>query len=113
MTSSIAVIKEHIEIVEGAGGPKARIIGSRIRVQDIVIWHEKLGEPVDVILDQFPDLTAADVYAALAYYWDHRAEIEHEIAASKAYVERMRASAPRDPDAVTQGAQRGESHGSA
>lgn len=26
---------EHIEIVQGAGGPKARIKGSRIRVQEI------------------------------------------------------------------------------
>ena len=113
MTTATPVIKEHIEIVEGAGGPKARIIGSRIRVQDIVIWHEKLGEPVDVILDQFPDLTAADVYAARAYYWDHRSEIEHGLAESKAYVERMRASVQHDPETVTQDFHRGESHISA
>ena len=37
------VIREHIEIVPGPGGPKPRIAGHRIRVQDIAIWREKLG----------------------------------------------------------------------
>lgn len=113
MTAYASVIKEHIEIVEGAGGPKARIVGSRIRVQDIVIWHEKLGEPVDVILDQFPDLTAADVYAALAYYWDHRDEIEQRIADSKAFVDDMRQSAQHGRQAAQKDSERGEPHVSA
>jgi hypothetical protein len=34
---AIDVIQEHIEIVQGAGGPKVRIAGSRIRVLDVVI----------------------------------------------------------------------------
>ena len=44
------VIREHIEIVHGASGPKPRISGHRIRVQDVVIWHEKLGLSADEIL---------------------------------------------------------------
>jgi uncharacterized protein (DUF433 family) len=75
------VIKEHIEIVDGAGGPKAVIAGHRVRVIDIVAWHEKLGLSVDEILtDYVPTITRADIYAALAYYWDHRDEIEQRIA---------------------------------
>jgi len=31
-----------------------------------------------------------DVYAALAYSWDHRDEIEREIAEEHAYVEELR-----------------------
>ena len=31
------VIQEHIEIVDGALGPKARIAGHRIRVLDVAI----------------------------------------------------------------------------
>jgi hypothetical protein len=31
---------------------------------------------VEEILEQFPQLSAADVHAALAYYFDHRIEIE-------------------------------------
>jgi uncharacterized protein (DUF433 family) len=75
----IDVIREHIEIVEGAGGPKARIAGHRIRVLDVVIWHEKLGMTPNEIVAAYPSITLADVHAALAYYWDHRDEIEAAI----------------------------------
>lgn len=94
MTAIIPVIQEHIEIVEGAGGPKARIIGHRIRVQDIAIWHVRQGTSIEEIIETFPDLSRADVYAALAYYWDHRDEIEQRIADDEAFVEEMRRSAP-------------------
>lgn len=84
------VVQQHIEIVEGARGPKARVAGHRIRVQDIAILHEKLGLSPDEIVDQYPTITLADVYAALAYYWDHRDEIEQAIADERAYVEKLR-----------------------
>lgn len=86
------VIRQHIEIVEGAGGPKARIVGHRIRVRDIAIWHEKLGMSPDEIVTQYPTLTLADVYAALAYYWDHREEMEQVIADEEAFVEELKRS---------------------
>lgn len=62
------VIREHIEIVEGAGGPKARIVGHQIRVVDVVEWHEKMGLSADEIIERWPTISHADVYAALAYY---------------------------------------------
>lgn len=88
--SATDVIRRHIEIAEGAGGPKARIAGHRIRVQDIVILHEKMRMSVDEILEWYPDITPADVYAALAYYWDNREAIERRIADDEAYVEELR-----------------------
>jgi uncharacterized protein (DUF433 family) len=84
------VVREHVEIVQGESGPKARIAGHRIRVQDVAIWHEKLGMSADEIVDQFPTITLSDVYAALAYYWDHRDEIEQAIADEHAFVEEFR-----------------------
>jgi len=84
------LIREHIEIVPGAGGPKPRIAGHRIRVQDVVVWHEKLGMSPDEIVHDHPTITLADVYAALAYYWDHRDEIERSIAEEHALVEELR-----------------------
>ena len=84
------VVRQHIEIVAGAGGPKARIAGHRVRVQDVAIWHEKLGMTPDEIVDAIPTLTLADVHAALAYYWDHRNEIEDQISAGSAAAEELR-----------------------
>ncbi|MEH2027176.1 DUF433 domain-containing protein [Nostoc sp.] len=37
-------------------------------MQDIVIWHERIGLSPDEIIYHYPSITLADVYAALAYY---------------------------------------------
>ena len=87
--SSADTIRRHIEIVERARGPKRRIVGSRIRVQDIVIWHEKLGLSPDEIVREHPTITLADIHAALAYYWDNRDAIEQRIADSDAFAAEM------------------------
>jgi len=39
-TVMTAVIVNHIEITPGICGGKPRIAGHRIKVQNIVIWHE-------------------------------------------------------------------------
>ncbi len=64
--------------LEALGG-RPRIAGRRIRVIDIVLWHEKRGLTPDEIVEMvYPSITVADVHAALAYYFDHRDEIEAE-----------------------------------
>ncbi|MBM4341614.1 MAG: DUF433 domain-containing protein [Deltaproteobacteria bacterium] len=72
-------IREHVEITPGVSGGKPRIAGHRIRVMDIVLWQTKCGWSPDEIVSQFPQLSLADVHAALAYYWDHKEEIEADI----------------------------------
>jgi uncharacterized protein (DUF433 family) len=64
----LPVIAEHIEITPGTCGGKPRIAGHRIKVQDIVIWHERMGMSPDEIVSNYPSITLSDVYAALAYY---------------------------------------------
>ena len=70
------VVTEHIAKTPGLCGGRACISGHRIRVMDVVLWHEMRGYAPDEIVVMFPGITLADVYAALAYYFDHRAEIE-------------------------------------
>lgn len=67
---------QHISKTPGVCGGKACIAGHRIRVMDIVVWHEMRGYSPDEIVDMFPGITVADVYASLTYYFDHRDEIE-------------------------------------
>lgn len=93
----VQVNREHIEVVDGAGGPKPRIAGHRIRVQDVAIWYEKLGMSPDEIVHHHPSITLADVHAALAFYWDHRDEIESAIARDAALAEQLRALSPNVP----------------
>jgi uncharacterized protein (DUF433 family) len=68
--------REHITKTPGVCGGRACIAGHRIRVMDIVTQHEKRGLCPEEIVYQYPSITLADVYAALAYYHDNRAEIE-------------------------------------
>ena len=78
MTTALGVSKEHITKTPGVCGGRACIAGTRIRVMDIVIQHEA-GVPAAEIASKFcTPITIADVYAALAYYHDNRAEIEHD-----------------------------------
>jgi uncharacterized protein (DUF433 family) len=67
---------EHIEKTPGTCGGRARIAGHRIRVMDIVAQHDHWKLSPAEIVEAYPTITLADVYAALAYYHDHREEIE-------------------------------------
>ena len=89
-----AVISEHIEITPGVCGGKPRIAGHRIKVQDIVIWHERLGLSPDEIVSQYPTISLADVYAALAYYHDHFEEIRQQIQEGEAFARELQAQTP-------------------
>ncbi|MBF2057767.1 MAG: DUF433 domain-containing protein [Cyanobacterium sp. T60_A2020_053] len=73
------VIKEHIEITKGVCSGKPRIAGHRITVQNIVICHEKMGMSPDEILLHYPSINLSDIYATLAYYYDHQDEIRKQI----------------------------------
>ncbi|MFW6161213.1 MAG: DUF433 domain-containing protein [Planctomycetota bacterium] len=93
-------LDRHIEVTLGVAGGRPRIAGHRITVQDIVIWHERLGRSADEIAAEY-DLTLADVYAALAYYYDHRAELDEAIRADEDYAADLRRRIPSklgDPD---------------
>jgi len=82
-------LDQRIERTDGICGGKPRIAGHRITVQDIVVWHERLGWSVDQIASEY-DLSLADVYAALAYYFAHRKEVDRSIEKSRAFIERMK-----------------------
>jgi len=86
--------KSHIQRVPGVCGGKACVAGTRIRVQDIYQWHEKQGKSPDEIVSSFPQLQLADVYAALAFFWDHRDEILAEIREEESLVAEMKREIP-------------------
>ena len=83
----------YIEITPGIVGGKPRIAGRRLTVQDIALWHEHLGRSADEIADDH-DLTLAEVYAALAYYFDHRAEIDQHLEEDRALAKALRQGTP-------------------
>ena len=86
-------LDQHIEVAPGVAGGKPRVAGHRISVQDIAIWHERMGRSADEIATEY-DLTLADVYAALAYYFDHRNEIDESLRSAGAFAEALRGRTP-------------------
>lgn len=65
-----------IECREGICGGKPCIVGTRIRVWDIHVWHDLRGQSPEEIVALYPQLSLANVHAGLAYYLDHREEID-------------------------------------
>jgi uncharacterized protein (DUF433 family) len=86
-------IDRYIEVTPGLRGGKPHIAGHRITVSDIAIWHERLGKSADEIASEY-NLTLAEVYAALAYYFDHREEIDRSIREGEELAEEMKKKTP-------------------
>jgi uncharacterized protein (DUF433 family) len=94
VTSSDRIVK-----TPGTCGGKARIAGHRIRVLDIVAWHEHQGMSADEIATQYPSLTLSDVHTALAFYFDHIDDIRAEMQEERKIVEESRRNNPSLLDA--------------
>ncbi|MBC6422635.1 MAG: DUF433 domain-containing protein [Hormoscilla sp. SP5CHS1] len=62
----------------GTCGGRPRIAGTRMSVQNIAIDY-RAGMSPEKIVEEFPHLTLAQVYAALAYYHANKDRIEADI----------------------------------
>jgi uncharacterized protein (DUF433 family) len=77
----------------GVCGGRPRIDGHRITVEDIAIWHERMGMSPDEIVSAYPTITLSDVHAALAYYFEHRDRIDADIREGEQFIAEMKAKA--------------------
>lgn len=87
MATAASIAYPHIVKAPGYCGGKAAIDRTRVRVNNVAFLHKE-GKTADEILVEYPDLTPAQVHAALTYYYDHREEIEAELAAEEGWEER-------------------------
>jgi len=55
------------------------IEGSRHRVRHLAAEHREYGWSAEELQENHPDLPMAAIYSALAYYYDHREEVDAEI----------------------------------
>lgn len=83
-----------------SGQPRAFIAGTRVRVQDIYGLSELQGKTPDEIIAALPHLTLFQVHTALAYYFQHRAEILQEIREDDDFAAAVRAKLGPGPLAV-------------
>jgi Protein of unknown function (DUF433) len=88
---AVAVTYPHIEKAEGSPARLQRL--PRIRVAQTVIDYLNHGWSADEICIHYPHLNLAEVHSAMAYYFDHKPEIDAEIDEEQKLIEESRQSA--------------------
>jgi hypothetical protein len=91
----VEVTYPHVEKPENDSARLERL--PRIRVAQIVIDHLNHGWSADEICIHYPHLKLAEVHCALAYYFDHQAEIDVEIAEEQRLIDESRTNAQPTP----------------
>lgn len=91
--ATVPVIEKYIDISPDVRFGKPCIAGTRIAVADVAVWHNKMAMPLALIASKW-NLPLAGVYAAMAYYFDHREELDRRQVEDDAYVEENRRQQP-------------------
>ena len=86
-------LNQHIEITPGVRSGKPRIAGTRITVADIATMYLRMGQSLEEIAGKY-QLSLAAVHAAMAFYYDHREEIDQRTADAQAFAEAERLKHP-------------------
>ncbi len=85
---------EHI-VLDARGVP--RIAGTTMKVIELVTAQTAYGWSPEELHFQFQHLSLGQIHSALAYYWDHRDELERDIASRLTAVDRQQLQAPLTP----------------
>lgn len=91
---AVETLYEHI-VRNEKGAPV--IAEANFKVEQVVLDHIVYGWSPEAIKIQHPQLSMGQIHAALAYYWDHKAEMDSEIKRGYEYAERMRRAEPLNP----------------
>jgi len=89
----VEAITLHIEHNPNIRGGKPYLAGTRLTVADIVLMHLRMGQSLEEIAGKY-SLSLAAVYAAMAYYYDHREEVDRDIKEDNAFAEAFQRGNP-------------------
>ncbi|MEX0715002.1 MAG: DUF433 domain-containing protein [Planctomycetaceae bacterium] len=98
--SSTATRYEHI-LLDDAG--TAFISGTTMKVVELVLEREAYGWSAEELHFQHPYLTLGQIHSALAYYRDHKDDLDREIGARRERAEQLRQRNPRSPGGTAAG----------
>lgn len=73
----------HIEQRNTPFGPRAMIRGTRVAVAHVAGFLNGGFSVEEIVSEALPDVPPAAIYEALAYYYEHQAEIEADWAANE------------------------------
>jgi uncharacterized protein (DUF433 family) len=72
----------HIEQKQTPSGPQAYLRGTRVAVRHVAAFLKAGFTAEEILQTGLPHIPPAAIYEAMAYYYDHQAEIEAELAAN-------------------------------
>ena len=73
------------------------IAGTTTKVIELVLDHLAYGWSPEELHFQHPHLTMGHIHSALAYYWDHKAELDQDIERRLQSVDRMQQTTTPTP----------------
>lgn len=85
---------EHI-VLDEDGVPL--IAGTTMKVVELVLEQTAYGWSPEELHFQHPHLSLGQIHSALAYYWDHKDQLDQDINRRRARAEELRRSAPASP----------------
>jgi hypothetical protein len=68
-----------------------------MKVIELVLDHKTYGWSPEELQFQHPYLTLGQIYSALAYYWDHRQEMDETISQQLERVDKLARQAGQTP----------------
>lgn len=87
---------EHVQL-DDSGVPV--IVGTNMKVVELVMAQVAHGWSPEELHFQHTYLSLGQIHSALAYYWDHKAELDADIEQRRHYAEAERGKA--DPSPLT------------
>jgi uncharacterized protein (DUF433 family) len=73
------------------------IAGTTMKIVELVTGQIAHGWSPEELHFQHPYLTMSQIYSALAYYWDHKEELDADIKRREEYAEQSRREAGESP----------------
>lgn len=73
------------------------ISGTTMKVMELILAQAAYGWSAEELHIQFPQLTLGQIHSALAYYWDHRDELDGDLEKRIEKVDNIKKSVPPSP----------------
>ena len=73
------------------------ITGTTMKVVELVLDHLAYGWSSEELHFQHPHLTMGQIHSALAYYWDHKADLDQDIERRLQRIDQLQQTTPSLP----------------
>ena len=94
---SMSVVETQYEHVILNGDNVPVIAGTNMKVIELVLGRMAYGWSPEELHFQHPYLTLGQIHSALAYYWDHREELDQDIEQRLEFVDQVRQTREPSP----------------